>query len=277
MKETSKLSNAASQATWEVRAVGGHRSNQNKGEKQYFYEMKSYRYGYETPFIKDIFNFNNLKDKRVLEIGVGNGIDAMSMIENGAIYSGIDITANHLDLTKKNIDISLSEEDKGKYFDELIEGDITEINFPKKYDVIYSFGVLHHIEHELEVLHAIKDILEPKGELRFSVYAAWSFFSIYLYITWIFKDRLKHSLHEWQSCMAEDSDIDNPVIIKIRSKKEVINLLHEAGFEVLSYSRQGFVQGYIPIFGRFLNPSGAVLKWLASFLGWYHCITYKVK
>ena len=86
MKETSKLSNAASQATWEVRAVGGHRSKQNKGEKQYFHEMKSYRYGYETPFIKDIFNFNNLKDKRVLEIGVGNGIDAMSMIENGAIY-----------------------------------------------------------------------------------------------------------------------------------------------------------------------------------------------
>ena len=40
MKDTSELSNTASRATWEERAVGGHRTKQNKGEKQYFHEIK---------------------------------------------------------------------------------------------------------------------------------------------------------------------------------------------------------------------------------------------
>ena len=269
-------SNKASQSTWEFRAVGGHRSQAKKHTKEYFDDITNYRYGYETPFISKVFNFNNLKDKSVLEVGVGHGIDAVLMMKSGAIYSGIDITKNHINLTKKNIELSFEKAYMDKNFKKLIHGEITDTSFDDKYDVVYSFGVLHHIEHELNVLKKIKSILKEDGELRFSVYASKSFFSIYMFFTWIFKNRMRNTLKEWVSHLAEDSEINEPVVIKIRSKKEIFKLLEEANFQVVNYSRKGFVQGYIPLIGKYLKPDGVILNFLGSFLGWYHCFTCKV-
>ena len=277
MKHTVKESNKAARGTWEKRAVGGHRSQSDKFSQDYFSEITKYRYCYETPFIPKVFNFHNLNGKKVLEVGVGHGIDAVSMIDHGATYSGIDITDNHLELAKSNIDMNIGKKITKGTFKELIKGEITEIDFSEKYDVIYSFGVLHHIDHEQRVLEKINNLLQDDGQLRFSVYASGSFFSIYMLITWIFINRMKNTLHEWVSHKAEDSDIDNPVTIKIRSKNQIIKSLKEANFEVISHHRKGFVQGYIPFLGKFLHPDGMVLNFFGSFLGWYHCFTCKVK
>ena len=97
-------SNRRARATWENKAVGSHRSSASKGSFEYFRQIRNYRYGYETPFISEVFEFDGLKGKQVLEIGVGNGIDAVEMMVNGATYTGIDITENHLELTKKYYD-----------------------------------------------------------------------------------------------------------------------------------------------------------------------------
>ena len=66
--------------------VGGHRSLAPIGTEEYYLKLKNHRYNYETPFILDTFHFKDLGNKEVLEIGVGNGIDAVEMMRNGAIY-----------------------------------------------------------------------------------------------------------------------------------------------------------------------------------------------
>jgi 2-polyprenyl-3-methyl-5-hydroxy-6-metoxy-1,4-benzoquinol methylase len=269
-KLKSNESNRRARATWEIKAVGSQRAVAKKGTVEYFNQIRNYRYGYETPFISEVFDFKGLSGKHVLEIGVGNGIDAVEMIKYGAIYSGVDITKNHIALAKKNIFYSYKEK-SDVFMKAIYEGDLLEMDLPNKFDVVYSFGVLHHIQHEQAYLLKIQQLLVENGQLRIAVYAKYSFFNIWLAFTWIVKNRAKNSFADWQSHVAEGSQLGDPVVIKIRSKKEVEELLQSTGFDIVKYSRNGFVQGYIPLIGKYLKPNGKVLSFFGRYLGWYHC------
>lgn len=263
-------SNAQARSTWERRAVGSHRSQEPAGTAAYYEQIRSYRYGYETPFIPSFFDFAGLKGKRVLEVGVGNGIDAVEMMRHGARYTGIDITQNHLALTRRYVEL---EQQRGQplQLEALIEGDLLESCLEGKYDVVYSFGVLHHISHEAQFLRRIRQLLAPAGELRIAVYAKFSFFNLWMLMTWLLKNRMRNPLQDWQSHLAEGSLLGDPVVIKIRNRAEVETLLERAGFRILRYARKGFVSRYLPGIGRLLKQDGVTLSAFAAVLGWYHC------
>ena len=214
-------SNTQARFTWEHKAVGNHRAQSAAGTLEYYKQIRAYRYGYETPFIPEFFKFSDLHGKRVLEVGVGNGIDGVEMMQNGACYTGIDITRNHLDLTRRYIEL---ERNSGHDLDveNIIEGDLLESELPGDYDVIYSFGVLHHIAHESEYLEQLHKLLSEQGELRIAVYSKFSFFNFWMAITWLFKNRMQNSFSDWQSHLAEDSHLGDPVVIKIRNRNRVI-------------------------------------------------------
>ncbi|ODS23477.1 hypothetical protein AB835_08565 [Candidatus Endobugula sertula] len=247
--EVRESSNRQARKTWENKTVGGHRSSASNDTLEYFQQMRDYRYGYETPFIVNTFNFSDLQGKRILEIGVGNGIDAVEMLSNGAIYTGIDITQNHLELTKRFINFSFNKEEQERLLEDVVEGDMLTVDLPGNYDVVYSFGVLHHIAHEADFLNKIHSLLKPNGELRIAVYSKYSFFNIWMIVTWILKNRMKNLLTDWQSNVAENSELGSPVVIKIRTRSEVEKMLKQAGFKVVKYECKGFVQGYLPIIG----------------------------
>lgn len=268
--DDNNMSNKNAAKRWNEWAVGSQRSNSPKGSKEYFDDIKRYRYGYETPFIPRLL-CNNVENKSVLEIGVGNGIDGVSMAENGALYSGIDITKNHIDLAKQNF---LNHKLESKEF---IFEDLLNINSEKKYDIIYSFGVLHHIAHEEEYLNKIKKLLQINGELRIAVYSKYSFFNFYLFITWIIKNRCSVTFNQWQGFMSDGAAFEYPITIKIRSKNEVFKLYKASDFELVNYYKRGFVQNYIPIFGKLFNPDGLFLNFMGSILGWYHVLILKKK
>lgn len=273
MKETvtpiaAQQSNDAAQQLWNSKAVGSDRAKgAEKGSEAYFDRIRSYRYGYETPFIPTTFDFASLSGKRVLEIGVGNGIDAVEMMKNGATYTGLDVTENHLSLTQRHAELqNLSSE-----VEALIHGDLLSTELNGQFDVVYSFGVLHHIAHEQEYLRKIQTLLKPKGELRIAVYSKYSFFNVYLLATWVLRNRMKNSFDDWRSHVAEHSVLGSPVTIKIRSKSEVELSLVTSGFVIDRYEKHGFVQNYLPIIGKHLAPNGMTLRALGNVLGWYHC------
>ena len=146
-------SNAAARNTWERLAVGQLRARAPKGSPEYFAQIRAYRYGYETPFIPRLFDFAGMRGKRVLEIGVGNGIDGVEMARAGAVYTGLDITRNHLELARTNFE-------QHGLNGTFVEGDLLDADVPAgPFDVVYSFGVLHHIAHEEAYLRRIRDLL----------------------------------------------------------------------------------------------------------------------
>lgn len=255
-------SNEAARSTWEVRAVGEQRAIAPKGTLEYFEQIRSYRYGYETPWISRLFEFEQLTGKSVLEVGVGHGIDGVEMARYGAKYHGIDITRNHIDLARRNFELH-------QLRCEIFEGDLLETDVPSPFDVVYSFGVLHHIAHEKAYLQKIRTLLTSDGKLMISVYSKYSFFNVWLVVTrWLRGS--KHSLDDWRSHVAERSDLGSPVVIKIRSRREIEALLQSSGFVVERYYKRGFVRNYIPFLGRLLEPDGIMLNALGSVLGWYH-------
>ena len=256
--------NQASQAAWNQRPVGSQRSRARPGELEYFTDLRAYRYGYETPFIPSFFDFPSLRDKTVLELGVGNGIDAVEMASFGAVYTGLDITERHLILTREYFRQRLGIEPR------LWHGDLLERNIGERFDAIYSFGVLHHIEHERMYLKRARELLKSDGVLLIGVYSKFSFFNIYLLVSWIVFNRMCVPLDAWRSHVAELTDLHTPVPIRIRSRRVVEQLLHETGFRVIRYAKRGFVQGYLPLIGAFFRPDGAVLSALGALLGWYH-------
>lgn len=254
----------AARRLWSHTPVGSSRSNHQPGDAQYFADLRAYRYGYETPFIPRFFDFRRMKDRRVLEIGVGNGIDAVEMVRHGAIYTGIDITARHIELTRQNFAVS------GLPAPRILCGNLLETDVGGPFDFIYSFGVLHHVGPEADYLSGARGLLAPQGRLLLGLYSKYSFFNAYLLATWALRARRGVTLDDWRSHRAELSPLGDPVTIRIRSRKEVQSLLRDCALEVKRYGKRGFVQAYIPVFGRWLSPDGVTLNACGAVLGWYH-------
>jgi len=249
---------------WSRVPVGSARSRASPGSAQYFADLRAYRYGYETPFIPRLFAFQRMRGRSVLEIGVGNGVDAVEMARHGARYTGIDITPRHLELTAAHFAHA------GLGAPALLCGDLLTATLPGQFDFVYSFGVLHHVPQEAEYLRRIRGLLAPQGRLLLGVYSKYSFFNTWLLATWLGRNRARSPLDDWRSHVAEASPLGDPVTIRIRSRREVQRLLRSSGFEVVSYRKRGFVQRYLPLLGRQVHPDGTVLNACGAVLGWYH-------
>jgi SAM-dependent methyltransferase len=249
---------------WSRVPVGSQRSPAPAGSAQYFADLRAYRYGYETPFIPHFFGFERMAGRRVLEIGVGNGIDAVEMARCGAIYTGVDVTPRHLELTAAYFAHA------GLATPTLLCGDLLSLPVGGPFDFVYSFGVLHHVPEEARYLRCVRELLAPRGRLLLGVYSRFSFFNLWLCTTWLFRHHARNPLDSWRSHMAEGSPLGDPVTIRIRRRREVVRLLQDCGFSVERYAKRGFVQRYLPVLGQHLRPDGAVLNACGAVLGWYH-------
>ena len=254
----------AARRLWSHTPVGSSRSNHQPGDAQYFADLRAYRYGYETPFIPRFFDFPRMMDRTVLEFGVGYGIDAVEMARHGAIYTGIDITVRHIELTRQNFAVS------GLAPSRILCGDLLQTDVGGPFDFIYSFGVLHHVGPEADYLSRARRLLAPGGRLLIGLYSKYSFFNAYLLATWGLRAGRGVTLDDWRSHCAELSPLRDPVTIRIRSRREVQSLLRDCGFAVKRYGKRGFVQAYIPVLGRWLSPDGVTLNACGAALGWYH-------
>jgi SAM-dependent methyltransferase len=260
---------AAASRTWNRTPVGSQRSRSEPGTLEYFDDLRAYRYGYETPFLREFFRYPQLAGKRVLELGIGNGMDAAEIAGAGAHYTGIDVTERHIELTRRHFAL------RGLPEPEIVHGRLLEHRFETPFDVVYSFGVLHHIPQEAHYLRRIHELLGTDGRLLAGFYSRYSSFNAYLLASWLLKAPRGTPYDDWRSHIAELSPLGDPVTIRIRSKREIQCMAKEAGFEVVRYAKRGFTQGHLPLLGKFCAPGGPVLSTLGAMLGWYHLFEFR--
>lgn len=152
-----------------------------------YQEQASARYQLE-PCIPELARFEDGRGKRVLEIGVGLGTDHQRWAESGAELYGIDLTERAIEHTARRLrEFGLEST--------LAVGDAERLSFPDDYfDLVYSWGVIHHSPDTPQVVAEVRRVLKPGGAARIMIYSKWSFVG---YMLWLRYALL--ALRPWRS------------------------------------------------------------------------------
>ena len=247
---------------WNSRPCNIKHSNAPVGSKQYFDEVEKRKYFVE-PHIPGFADFKSWEGKRVLEIGCGIGTDAINFARAGAVYTGVELSSESLDLAKSRFKIFGLE---GRF----LEGNAETIDqslWGETFDLIYSFGVLHHTPSLINALKAITNLMNSLSVFKVMVYAE----------------------NSWKSAMIA-AGLDQPEaqygcpIANTYTKEEVRKLLKDVGLSVTELS-QDHVFPYIveeyknynyvrePWFNA-MTPE--VFQALERNLGWHLLVTAKL-
>lgn len=147
---------------------------------EYFNEVRKKRYFVE-PHIPKFADFKNYKGKNVLEIGCGIGTDGVEFIKKGANYTGIELSKNSLDIFRERIKILKLSDKKNN----LIEGSVESLSVVPRinYDLIYSYGVIHHTPNMKKAFNEIYKLANKKTLIKVMLYAKNSYKNFMLDIT----------------------------------------------------------------------------------------------
>jgi ubiquinone/menaquinone biosynthesis C-methylase UbiE len=121
------------------------------------------RYSLE-PYIFDFAKFQSARGLRVLEIGVGMGADYLEWLKAGALATGVD-------LSSPSIERAWQRCERAGYPSDLRVADAENLPFPdNSFDVVYSYGVMHHSPNTAQCVREAWRVLKPGGEARIMVY-----------------------------------------------------------------------------------------------------------
>ena len=148
---------------WNDKPCGSDMSSHDPSEKLYYDEIEEerYHYQYHIPKILDWLQWNK---KNVLEIGTGVGTDARQIIARGGNYIGINVDRGSVDATRRALDVFglTGMVEQSSATDIFLEDESV--------DIVYSFGVLHHIPDVGRAISDIQRVLKPGGELLIMLY-----------------------------------------------------------------------------------------------------------
>jgi len=133
------------------------------GTHQDFEAHARARYGLE-PFIPGFAQFASSRGLRVLEVGVGMGADYLEFLKAGAVATGVDLSQASLDMARRRCQAYGLEPDlRSADAERLPFGDDT-------FDVVYSYGVMHHSPNTAQCVREAFRVLKPGGEARIMIY-----------------------------------------------------------------------------------------------------------
>jgi SAM-dependent methyltransferase len=116
------------------------------------------------PHICDFAQFRNSRGLKVLEIGVGMGADYLEWLKAGALASGIDLSAASIERARQRCVTA-------GYQPDLRVADAEQLPFPdNSFDVVYSYGVMHHSPNTPQCVREARRVLKPGGQARIMVY-----------------------------------------------------------------------------------------------------------
>jgi SAM-dependent methyltransferase len=140
---------------------------------------------------------SSILNRRVLEIGVGSGFHAELLVRAGAKLTGIDISPSAIDLSRKRFHL------KGLSADfQVWDAEQDRPEFHDQFDIVWSWGVIHHSAHTARIVRNIRRWLRAEGVFAGMVYNRDSLrLPVALVQDWVLNWNWSHSIDEalWRS------------------------------------------------------------------------------
>jgi ubiquinone/menaquinone biosynthesis C-methylase UbiE len=161
---------------WNQASCGTEFIKQKRFSREYFEAIETFRYAIE-PEIFSFAQFTRFHNKKVLEIGVGAGTDFIQWIRAGAQAYGIDLTQEAIDNVQHRLrTYNLCAKD-------IRVDDAENLSYPDNFfDLVYSWGVIHHSPDTNKCLYHIIRVTKPGGTIKLMVYNRHSLFAFYRYL-----------------------------------------------------------------------------------------------
>jgi O-antigen/teichoic acid export membrane protein/SAM-dependent methyltransferase len=236
------------------------------GTREYFDAIEDYRYEVFGPWIKSDLGFGSHPGERLLEVGCGMATDLLQFARGGSRVIGIDITPRSIEIARKRFEVYNLD---GAF----AIGDAENLAFPDhSFDLVYSFGVLHHTPNTQRAIEEIRRVLRPGGQAIVMLYNRSSLYywgSIFLKHGLLRGEIFGSSLSDIMSRRVEYSEVGATPLVKAYTHAEarkLFSLFDECRIQVRQLTRES-----LGLPGRLLPQR--VFRWLERTLGWNLVIT----
>jgi ubiquinone/menaquinone biosynthesis C-methylase UbiE len=246
---------------WEANPCGVHVARGIEfGSREYFDVIADYRYRVYAPWMKRTICFDKYRGARVLEIGCGTGTDLAEFARAGAIVTGVDLTARGIEIARSRFQVyGLS--------GEFAIGDAEDLSFPdESFDVVYSFGVLHHTPNTERAVEEIHRVLRPGGRAIVMLYNKSSlyYWGSVILKRGVFGGRLlREGAADIMSRVVEYTETDGRPLVKVFTRSQVRHLFR--AFRDCCVSVDQLTRQDLGPAGRLLPD--AIMQWLAHNFG----------
>jgi 2-polyprenyl-3-methyl-5-hydroxy-6-metoxy-1,4-benzoquinol methylase len=263
---------------WDRRPCNVRHSPKPVGTREYFDEVEARKYFVE-PHIPRFAEFERWRGKRVLEIGCGIGTDTINFARHGATVTAVDLSPESLDLARKRAEV-FGFQDQVRFYSGSAE-ELTQFVPVEPYDLIYSFGVIHHTPHPERVIGQMRNYAQPGTTTKVMVYYrhSWKVF-------WIVMGYGKGRFWRLQDLVAEHSEAQTgcPVTYTY-TRDEGRRLIESSGFHLTDMFVDHIFPYRIPEYVKYQYVKSwpwnwspvSLTRWMEQKFGWHLCMTAEAR
>jgi SAM-dependent methyltransferase len=253
---------------WNARPCNVRHSLKPLGTREYFDEVERRKYFVE-PHIPPFADFERWRGRRVLEIGCGLGTDTISFARAGAQVTAIELSEESAALARRRADVyGLTDRVR------IHVGDAEELPAvvpPEPFDLVYSFGVIHHSPRPRRIIEHLTRYVTPDSELRLMVYARVSY-----KLFWIMREEGVWDLGRIDELIARNSEAQTGCPVTYTYTDETVRQLLD-GFDVRDVCKAHIFTWDVEAYRRYeykkapewIGVSDSELASLEKELGWH--------
>jgi ubiquinone/menaquinone biosynthesis C-methylase UbiE len=260
---------------WNARPCNLKHSPEPVGTKAYFDQVRERKYFVEY-HIPDFAEFPRWKNKKVLEVGCGIGSDTQSFAEAGAEITAVDLSEKSLAIAQERVKLF------GLYvqFFQANAEELSHTLFQRMYDLVYSFGVLHHTPNPAKAFKEVIKFMGPHTTFKLMVYNKHSW-----KVLWILFKYGHGAFWKLDKLIADNSEaaFGCPVTY-VYTKKEIKKILKQCGFKTIHVRIDHIFPYSIPEYKNYQYKKVWYFRWIPHFLfrvfektfGWHLLVEAKI-
>jgi 2-polyprenyl-3-methyl-5-hydroxy-6-metoxy-1,4-benzoquinol methylase len=259
---------------WNARPCNIRHSTAPIGSRQYFDEVEARKYFVES-HIPGFAEFPRWRGKKVLEIGCGIGTDTVNFARHGAQVTSVDLSEKSLEIARQRVQV-YGFENQVTFFCGNAE-ELSSFVRAEPYDLIYSFGVIHHTPHPEAVVEQMRRYARPGTNVKIMVYhrRSWK-------VGWILLSEGKGQFWKLRELVAKNSEAQTGCPITYTyTRREGCELLERRGFRVREARVDHIFPWRIQDYVRYQYVKEPYFRWmprgmfraLERRLGWHLCLT----